>query len=441
MSGGKSNTTNVTNTGLGDQQFNTLNAGIASAGNLFGSKLNEGTLTTGKELQRLTTQVGSNQTDTTNKLNSLGTAQDAGFANVGNQIGETGKALGSQIGTVGQQVGAVGQQVAGVGDQVGAARTDIATGFANTGSQLTGLSNDVGQVGTAVGNLGTGMVAGFDYTNDNLDARTNAIYANQNEGFTNLSDLVGDGFTANSAQMTDYQKNIMLGQGKLNDALTAASQKQDNYYTGLAAGQDDIRGAVGGVQTGLNDFTTQYTKDAAQDLTDRRSLMTGVTNSTAMIRNDIGRTADATQRSLMQSVGGTAPPAATPATPQAGLSPTPVGGFVEQGPNQTVQMVNSLNNARSILTTMGDRLDPAIRSQYTELVSSFDARGALIPQGVDQSGAFVSRMMDGDSNLVVNKFNGSGQPLGRTGFNVNQMLAAADSFGANAQPATTGFMG
>ena len=292
-------------------------------------------------------------------------------------------------------------------------------GFMKLGNQVSMVGDQVGQVGKDVGTLNT----------------------NVNTGFTNLTDLVGTGFTANSAQMTDYQKNLMMGQSKLNDALTAASQKQDNYYTGLAAGQADIRGAVGGVQTGLNDFTNQYTKDAAQDLSDRRTMMTGMVNSTAMIRNDIGRTADSTQRSLMQSVGGVAPPAATPATPQAGLSPTPVGGFVEQGPNQTVQMVNSLNNARSILTTMGDRLDPAIRSQYTELVSSFDARGALIPQGVDQSGAFVSRMMDGDTNLVVNKFNGSGQPLGRTGFNVNQMLAAADSFGANAQPATTGFMG
>ena len=90
---------------------------------------------------------------------------------------------------------------------------------------------------------------------------------------------------------------------------------------------------------------------------------------------------------------------------------------------------------------MGDRLDPAIRSQYMELVSAFDERGTLIPQAIDQSGAFVSRMMDGDSNLIVNKFNGNGQPLGRVGINVNQMLAAADSFGANAQPAAMGLMG
>ena len=314
------------------------------------------------------------------------------------------------------------------------ASTDIAAGFASTGTKLTGLGSDVTK-------LGTGMVSGFDYTNENLDARTNAIYANQNQGFANLSDLVGDGFTASSAQMTDYQKAIMQGQGKLNEALTSSATKQDNYYTGLAAGQADIRGAVGGVQTGLNDFTTQYTRDAAQDLSDRSNIMTGMTNSTAMIRNDIGRTADATQNSLMQSVGGFAPPAATPVAPSYGAAVAPVGGFVEQGANQTGQMVNSLNNARNILTTMGDRLDPAIRTQYTELVSAFDDRGTLIPQAIDQSGAFVSRMMDGDGNLVVNKFNGSGQTLGRTGFNVNQMLAAADSFGPNAQPATTGFMG
>ena len=293
----------------------------------------------------------------------------------------------------------------------------------NTGNNLTGLASDITKLGT------------------NLDARTNALYSNQNQGFANLSDLVGDGFTASSAQMTDYQKAIMQGQGKLNEALTSSATKQDNYYTGLAAGQADIRGAVGGVQTGLNDFTTQYTRDAAQDLSDRSNIMTGMTNSTAMIRNDIGRTADATQNSLMQSVGGFAPPAATPVAPSYGAAAAPVGGFVEPGPNQTGQMVNSLNNARSILTTMGDRLDPAIRTQYAELVSAFDDRGTLIPQAIDQSGAFVSRMMDGEGNLVVNKFNGSGQPLGRTGMNVNQMLAAADSFGPNAQPATTGFMG
>lgn len=435
---GKKTTNNITNvTGLGDEQYNSLNSGIAGTSN---------------QISGLASQVGTNQTDTTNQISNLGLRQQAGFASVGNligetgaslsgQIGTTGEALGGQIGTVGQQVGAVGTQLADVGATVGAARTDLATGFANTGSQLTGLASDVGQVGTAVGNLGTGMMSGFDYTNDNIDARTNAIYANQNQGFSSLSDIIGTGFNANSAQMTDYQKNLLTGQGKLNEALTAASQKQDNYYTGLAAGQDDIRGAVGGVQTGLNDFTNQYTKDASQDLADRRSLMSGVTNSTSMIRNDIGRTADATQRSLTQAVGGVAPEVAAAVAPDGNSRPAAIGGFVEPGPNETVQMVNSLNNARNILTTMGDRLDPAMRSQYAELVSAFDNRGQLIPQGIDQAGAFVSRMMDGETNLVVNKFNGSGQPLGRTGFNVNQMLAAADSFGANAQPAATGLMG
>lgn len=394
MSGTPNKSTTPAPTGLGSTQYKTLNSAPAVED-------------TG--LKDLSTQLGTSYENSLKELQSLGTAQKDGFAKVGTQITDTSNVLGNKVDTVGDQVGLVGTAV--------------------------------GQVGKDVGTLNTNMGAGFDYTNDNIDARTDALYNNQTQGFTKLSDLVGTGFTANSAQMTDYQKNLMAGQGKLNDALTAASQKQDNYYTGLAAGQADIRGAVGGVQTGLNDFTNQYTKDAAQDLSDRRNMMTGMVNSTAMIRNDIGRTADSTQRSLMQSVGGVAPPAATPVAPVGQGSPAPVGGFVEPGPNETVQMVNSLNNARSILTTMGDRLDPAIRSQYTELVSAFDARGTLIPQGIDQSGAFVSRMMDGDTNLVVNKFNGSGQPLGRTGFNVNQMLAAADSFGANAQPATTGFMG
>jgi hypothetical protein len=398
MSGTPNKSTVVASQGLGSSQFNTL-ASAPAAGVVEDTGLKD-----------LSTQIGIGYTNSMNELNSLGTAQKAGFAKVGNQITDTSNVLGTKVDSVGTQVGQVDQKV--------------------------------GQVGTAVTNLNTNMESGFKDTNANLNARTNALYDNQTEGFAGLAGMVNTGFQTGANQLTEYQKAIMQGQGKLNDALTASSTKQDTYYTGLAAGQTDIRGAVGGVQTGLNDFTNQYTKDAAQDLSDRKDLMAGLTNSTAMVRSDIGRTADATQRSLMQSVGGVAAaPVPSPAPAQPGTVAAPVGGFVEPGPNETVQMVNSLNNARNILTTMGDRLDPAMRNQYAELVSAFDNRGQLISQAIDQSGAFVSRMMDGQNNLIVNKFNGSGQPLGRIGFNVNQMLAAADSFGANAQPAATGFMG
>jgi len=424
-------TKNITETGLGDAQFDTL----AQNQSNISTQIGDTSTQLDTRAQELSGQVGQGFTDVGQNLQQIGQQQQDGFA----QVGEDLSGLSGQVGDVGQAVQQTGAdlsgQLSGVGEQVTQGFNMAQEGFGMTQDQLDRLS---------------GQFAGFDETMTNqvnelgadVGSRLNDLSGTvQNQGqqasqerqevYQGLSDQLGSGFGEAATQLADAQSSIMGGQQQLNTLLEDTGNRLDTYYGGLTEGQQGLAQQVGGVQTGLNDFAQQYDQDTTLANDARADIQQGLVNATDRIREDVGRMSDAAsanQQRLVAAVGGNAE-AIQEGTQN--LASTVEGGFADQSAQeqrQNAEFSQSINRVRTLLQATGDNLDQQTRQQYSELVNSFDQNGQLIQRSIDDQGLTVARQLDDQNNLIVGKFNQAGEQVGALDLNVNRMLQQAELF-------------
>ena len=439
MGGGSDKTTNVTKTGLGDEQFEQLQKNQGNISTQIGDTAEQSQ----QRLQEVSDQVGTRASQQSvdqgfagvnQNVQQVGQQQQQGFADVGESL----SGLSDQVGGVGQQVQQTGanlsDQLGGISTGVGGLNTAVSEGFGMTQDQLDRLSgqfagfdetmtNQVNELGADVGNR-------LNDLSTTVQDQSQQASQERQTGFASLSDQLGSGFGEAATQLADAQSSIMGGQQQLNTMLEDTGNRLDTYYGGLAEGQQGIAQQVGGVQTGLNDFTQQYDQDTTLANQARADIQQGVANSADMIREDMGQIADASsanQERLIAAVGGNADAIQQGNQQTQQVSAAVQGGFQDQQ-NQQARIGQSINRVRSLLSQTADRLDPQTRQQYMDLVSSFDANGNLIPRGVDRSGRSVQRAVDNQNNLILRKFDPAGRAVGTEALNIPAMLEQAAQF-------------
>jgi len=301
--------------------------------------------------------------------------------------------------------------------------------FSDVGNQLTGLTNDVGQ---GFSNAQDTVRTGFSDLNTSMGDQFSTAAQERMQGFSGLSDQVGSGFAGQSEFLNQLSSNVLGGQQNLQDTLGQTGNRLDTYYGDLAERQGAIQQQVGGVQSGLTDFTQDYEDDTRMANQTRSDLQNSVINQTNRIRNDVGRAQNQTneqQSRLMDAVGG-------------------VDERVEDSTQQTQQrfqlasdereqqggdFTNRINRVRDLLAETGDNLDQQTRRQYADMVTSFDLQGNLIENTVSEQGLQISRALDQQGNLMVNRFDRTGNPIARNMYNVPEMLEQADMFSQSMQ--------
>lgn len=349
---------------------------------------------------------------------------DTGFAGVGNQLTTLGEQTKGNIDSL-SEVTTEGFNT--VGDDISELSTNQTTGFEGVNTGLT--------------DLGTSTATGFaDVTEDISDL---GISVGQNfddvdtavsEGFGSVETLLKDKYNLTDAQITKLSQDVLAGQTTLQDALTNLSTKTDTYYGGLADTQAQMQTGIGGVQSGLDEFKTDYKADTADAIQARTDLASNITGGFAKAEDDrqnlsniaskdafniqeqiatankgVLSAQDATQnkmsdiaRKLSMNVG-----ANTPEGVQAQNSYLSKLGKIKQ-------QVNDSSFASSA--------DPKLYNAYLDISQAFDDNGKLVATTNMMNGS-EARALDMEGNLMVANFDTTGVRTAQNVYNINQLFS------------------
>ena len=363
--------------------------------------------------------------------------------------GQTG--LSNQIASI-PQTKVINQTVdtSGIENRIGSLEGVTDTGFASVNDSLSGVQgsvnsgfSDMNQSFNDVSEGQTNIQNSVSDLSGNMTNRFDAVDDNLNTGFASQADTLG-------TMSTD----ILSGQNSINSLLDTIGNNQNTYYGGLAQGQQEILGGVGGIQDTFSQFQNQYTDDTALANQTRARMEDTVEGGFNLVRDDMANTADAASRERMDIRGAVAQGTADIQDQQQYMQNDfgrTLKGIAADIPAQTqrdaagrADIINRLDTVRNVLASQGNNIDGSIREEYTKLANSFDQNGKLIQESADQAGNTTRRQLDAQNNLLMATFNNTGQVLDQSALNVNQLLGALDNLGYTAnQPSavSSGLMG
>jgi YD repeat-containing protein len=328
---------------------------------------------------------------------------------------------------------------------VGQVQTGMNQGFADVGGQLTGLGNQIGNNQTAL----TGQISDLS---GNVGTAIGTLGGAVNTGFADVNQNITGNFDAQNRNLSDMSSNILGGQTNLQNYLEGMSGRADTYYGGLAEGQSNIMGEVGGLQSGFADFRNTYDDNTTMANQTRNQLIDQVTGGFGAQEqaqaeyNAAAQKERADIQSTIAQQASVAPAAGTSYAPAlrdmaAGNAAT----TVEQANAQT-EAASRINAVKQLLTTSGQNLNADLRMQYETVANAFDDNGRLIPLSTDPQGNRTQRSLDGQSNLLATTINAANQVTDQRAVNVDRLLGYLDQLGytgnsGGAQLTRSGLMG
>lgn len=435
MGGGS--TTEVTNTGLGDDQYQTLadnQVGLGTSIDDFSTsatgsmdKANTSLATANKGITGLTAgqegltagqlaltegqgSLTANQAALSTALGAQGRAMTDKFGNVVKGQQALTDTLTKQGQTLGQGQTAIGSQVDTVNTNVGNVQTSVDQGFTDT---LQGQTD-----------IGTQMTSGFNTAGNQLSTGLGAATADMNTALSGT-----EGVLQSSVQ--DNANSLSTLSGNVDAYSTQTLQNQGN----LAAGQEQYT-------TKFDDYIERYTDDTTLANQTRADIQTGQGNAAEASRLQIANLADAqaTGQVNLQT-------AATDAANKQGnaieagftkvADATATGvdavqdtlgdmGMTQQAAQQN--LITDLGGIREGLAAGLQGLDETTKQQYRGMIDSFDGQGNLIANSIDAQGNTLSREMDAQGNILTTTLDAQGQALGTTSTNVSKMITDAKNY-------------
>ena len=385
-------------------------------------------------------------------------AQDDRFDDVDTGIKDLSRDVDTGFTTVGNQLTGLSTDM---GNQFDAFGNKMDTGFGNVNANMnTGFGNLSNQVDTRFGELGTGMAQGFDTLGNNVNtgftalgdlvgANDAALMANQQEGFASVNENVSNVGTNLGNQLTETSTNVLAGQANIADLVKQYGGNLDTYYAALAQGQSEAAARQAALQTGLDDFRSDYDKATTVAQQQRGRIQDAVMGGNTALQEQLAQSADVNAQgisNLRADVSGVQSDvqagAAQAQKDFANVARQIATGFddgTSQSANLRNEFIDRLNTVRSVLTQQGDQIDATTRQNYSTLVSSFDEQGALIANSVDASGNRISRALDQQGNLLLAQFNTQGARVDQASVNINALMRQMDAIGY--QPGTNAAMG
>ena len=484
MCGGGSKTTNTTNTGLGDDQFENLAAGqetIRADVGTFGAAAEE----------RYNETVGT--------LGDMSTANAEGFANVDSGI--TG--LGTDMATGFADV-ATGQAdlATSVDNRLTQTDENLATGFDNVNLGLENAEDGITRVVDQRGDeLADQMSTGFTSTNENLatgftglsdqmDSNDAVLLDATNTGFTDTNTNIDEVGTAIGDQLTTTSSNVLTGQEAISKLIEKYGGDAATYYQDLAKGQTDIKEGQGTMQTAFDSYLTDfgdYTtlanqtrtdlgnsivggfETVGQDMTSQATAtsdgfssvgdaVSGVGDQVADVTSDVGDAATDAEQNFgdiassisgvgedVGSVGDAVGSAATDAETNFGSIATEIAtGFNDQSTESVARkktFVDTLTSVQDILQADTGALDKQVKDNYQNVVDAFDTQGNLITETVTAEGGTITRALSDQGELFLAEFDANGVRMGQQTLDLNSLLNNVSTFETNVNDQFTGIFG
>jgi hypothetical protein len=493
--GGGGTTTNVTNTGLGDDQYqflsdnqvgisdqitgartdadaayqniygrvDTLNSGVTGLANNIGSQgqsfdfsgFAENPFTLDDTLKMLKHSNGLrpfDEADTAkydfNKDGVVDLADiNAGTANiVGLDPNTVDTGLYKQFSDQNQNlVDQFGNVMAGQGD-LNKTIGQQAIGTQNAiGGQLDALGNTVGgrfdTVDTNVGNVQGAVDQGFidqaqGFTDAQADrtAQFDAATNARDAGFAaNAQGFVdmGQGFTDASDQLTATQKNVLDGQGALQTDLGAMADAADVYAGQSLENQGALQKTADGFQTSFDTYTERYGGDQEIAQQSRADLAAAQANQTDRLRKDMGDYAQAAATG-QQKLSTELGDAA------AGIGSVVEGGFMDtndaiaqSGRSTTDDINRSITASADNTDALMENLDAGQVTAARDMARIASAQSEL-DVGMRQEFGQLGQSFDDSGKLIKNSIDAQGNTITRSmDAQGNLMLRSFDVTGQN----------
>lgn len=437
MGGGGGDT--VTNTGLGDDQYQALADNQVGISDQITSADDAAT----KRYDQFDTNLASIGADAaganTNAAGAI-TATNTGFANLNNTL------------TAQQDAANAGRKTyydnlkASLENNTGGLQTSLDAGFAAGQNRFDTLDTSVGGVQTAVDTVGTGV--------NDLSTDVGTVQTSLDEGFNQAGtrfDALDTGQStaattaANNAeaigtQLTNTQANVLGGQGAIQSNLDVMSDTADAYASQSLTNQDALQTGQDNFVSSFDTYVDRYSQDAEIAQQSRSDLATAQANQTDRLREDLGSFAQAAatgQGAIANQIGSLGEGTA------AGFDAlgSAVGtGFSESSmadQQAAANLTTRLGNVSKLIDSSSANLDANTQAQYRKLFSSFDENGTLIANSIDENGNTIQRRFDDQGNIIETSFDAAGNQVGSVAMNVNTMLSNAESY----QTSLTGQLG
>ena len=405
MGGGGGDT--VTNTGLGDEQYETLstNQTQMQADMAAQQAANEAAMAE----QNASMQSSINAANA-NAAASAGAAQAATAANSGrfDTLDTSVAGVDTNVTTGFASIqDLLDQYNTASNQQFDALNTGVTGGFEQVGNRFDTVDTATGAIQGAVDQGNVDQAQGFSDAQVNRTANAAANTTN----FAAAGEALNQGFADTSNQMTQTQANVLGGQGDLQTNLDTMSDTADIYATQSLQNQAGLQQGQDSFVSSFDDYVDRYGDDTRIANQTRADMQQANANANRSLRRDVGDFAQAAatgQQEVSQQVRSVDQQFA------AGLASLDAG-----------QITTARDMAR-VASGQTD-LDIASRQNYSQLGAAFDDNGALIPTNVDQAGNTTTRQMDDGGNLLLNRFDVRGNNTGFMSINLRESLQQLSS--------------
>lgn len=432
----------VVQTGLGDDQYKSLSdnqANIAGGINNLDAKATEGFNTITANQQTIVDGQGTLREGQGELWEQAEINASEIKANDNRNTTALKEGQGSILTAV-QNIPSV--DLSGVESKLGTLDSSVNTGFNNMGTRFDSVDSQLGTISGEVTGLGTKIDTGFEGVNSNVTS-----------GFETAETNADARAAEAQAQRDALQEAVLTGQVGITELVNKYGEAGATYYEALAGGQKALTEQVGGVQDGLSAFQDQYTTDfetQAQFLGDLAGTVEGGFDA---VRSGQTQMSDSVANQLQSAVTPQQTAAQQAAAQQlqfnsqmqqqlAQINASIAAGQIDY--SQIAKQVtmgqssgnpqvdaaaqqewnSSLNTIRQLLKDQTINLDDRLRSNYTQLSSSFDAQGKLISSSVDANGVNTARAIDENGNLLIAQFDATGQQLMQNSLDINAMMYA-----------------
>lgn len=465
--GGGGDTTNVTNTGLGDDQYQTL------ADNQEGIS---GQITRATDDAELRYKGLDGRFDTLDgSLSGLSTSMLDQFSNTNKAVTDGFTNVGTRFNTVDSGLAANNTAIGNVGSAVETVGTDVASGFGTMEDRFDTVDTANQAIQDDVTAGFSDQAQGFSDLSGAMTDNTADIQDNLNSGFTDTNDALAQNTQDIRDDVQDTQTNVLEGQGNLSNTLSDLSAANDTYFDNLSQGQATMQSGQDDFRTNFDNYVERYSDDTTLANQTRADIQAAQATGFDTVRDNIGTLANTTaegQQALAQQAdannqlmedtvqGGFQQTQQTSqnlrdvistqiddttsgimsnqesmantqgqlAQGQQDMANTVMDGqqnlantFMTESGEIDTALVNQTKDLAGIAATQTD-LDMGMRQNFQQLSSAFDDQGQLIQNSVDENGNTIMREMDQNGNLMLRALDATGRDMGSKIINVNQSM-------------------
>ena len=420
--GGGGETTNVTNTGIGDDQYQTLADNQVGISGQIDTARDDATARYDSFDGRfgdLDTSLSGLSTDMLSQFKNSTDNVNTQFTNMGGRF----DGMDSSLAANNQGIGNIQSSVEGVG-------ADVLSGFATTQDRFDTVdtANQTMQDDMTAGF--TDQAQGFSDVQGAMTDNTANIRDDITSNFQSTNDALASSETNIRDDVQNSQANVLEGQGGISTDLSDLSATNDTYFDALATNQDNMQSNQEGFQTNFDGYLDRYSDDTTLANQSRADIATAQANSADAVRDDLGTFAQAAatgQQNLSTQLGGVAEGVGEGLM---AVGETVEGGFSSAATDQLTAQQNlttRLGGLKDKLASTGDTLDANSKAQFESLSNSFDDQGNVIANSIDAQGNTINRSMDDQGNLIETKFAATGEQIGQSTTNINDALTAAEN--------------